>query len=171
MKAFAVWVLGSVLVPALALGAQGRVELNTISSVQVRGATVEITGSRKPNFTTFTMSDPPRLIIDISEAVFAGVPGEIPVGDGTMTAIRTASYGSDASAIARVLVGFERDVETDLRTSGNTLVVRVGGAQAPPAARTNMATGRSSCRWCGPPRERGRSPRFMETPTLNYLRR
>src|SRR5512132_2639645 len=87
-----------VLVPALAL-AQG-VELNTISKVHVNGSNVEISGTKKPNFTTFTMTDPPRLVIDISEAVFSGVPEEIQVGNGIVTAIKTASYGSDASAIA-----------------------------------------------------------------------
>jgi len=35
---------------------------------------------------------------------------------GTITAVKTASYGSEAGSIARVLVGFEREVETDIGT-------------------------------------------------------
>jgi hypothetical protein len=138
MKAFAVSVLGWVLLPLLAL-AQEKVELNRITSVRVTGGAVEITGSKKPNFTTFTMTDPPRLVIDISEAVLAQVPAELPASNGLITGLRTANYGSEASAIARVLIGYERDVETDIQVSGNVLVVRVidqaGGpllAQAPP---------------------------------------
>ncbi|MDQ3265187.1 MAG: AMIN domain-containing protein, partial [Myxococcota bacterium] len=115
----------SLLVPALAL-AQG-VGLNTISKVEVKGRSIEITGTKKPNFTTFTMTDPPRLVIDISEAVFAGVPDEMQVGNGTVTAIKTASYGSDASAIARVLIGFEKELETDIQSSGSKLVIKVSG--------------------------------------------
>ncbi|HEX8697915.1 MAG TPA: AMIN domain-containing protein [Myxococcaceae bacterium] len=137
MKAFAVSVLAWVLLPLLAL-AQEKVELNRITSVRVNGGAVEITGSKKPNFTTFTMTDPPRLVIDISEAVLAQVPGELPASNGLITGLRTANYGSDASAIARVLIGYERDVETDIQVSGNVLVVKVldqaGGpllAQAP----------------------------------------
>ena len=114
------------LVPALAFG-QG-VDLNTITQVEVKGATIEITGTKKPNFTTFTMTDPARLVIDISEAVFQGVPEELQVGNGTVTAIKTASYGSDASAIARVLVGFEKEYETDIQSVGTKLVVKVLGA-------------------------------------------
>jgi len=125
------------ILPALAF-AQG---MNTISQVTVKGASIEITGSKKPNFTTFTMTDPPRLVIDISEATFSGVPDEIPVGNGTITAIRTANYGSDSAAIARVLIGFEKEVETDLQVVGvKKLVVKAtpvaskAVAAAPPAA-------------------------------------
>ncbi len=139
MKASAVWLLGVMLVPLVALAQAPAADVNTITAVQVNGGTVSIIGTKKPNFTTFTMTDPPRLVIDISEAVFSGVSEEVLVGNGTVTGIRTASYGSDASAIARVLIGYEREVETDIQANGNQLVVRVAGgggqavAQAPAA--------------------------------------
>ncbi|MBU8898188.1 AMIN domain-containing protein, partial [Corallococcus sp. M34] len=132
MKALAVSLLGWVLVPALAL-AQPAADLNNITNVRVNGGTVEISGSKKPNFTTFTMTDPPRLVIDIAEATFSGVPEEQQVGNGVVTGIRTASYGSDSSAIARVLIGYEREVETDIQASGNQLIVKVTGGNAGPA--------------------------------------
>ncbi len=116
----------ALLLPTVALAQNA--ELNTITAVRVRGGHVEIVGSKKPNFTTFTMTDPSRLVIDISEAVFKGVPEDMQVGDGTISAIRTASYGSDSSAIARVLVGFEKDVETDIQAEGGLIVVKVLGA-------------------------------------------
>ncbi|MBF5041384.1 AMIN domain-containing protein [Aggregicoccus sp. 17bor-14] len=138
MKASALSLLALVLTPFLAL-AQGPADLNTITRVEVRGNSVVITGTKKPNFTTFTMTDPARLVIDISEAVFSGVPEELPVTNGTVTGIRTASYGSEATAIARVLIGFSREVETDFQADGTTLVVKVLGepaavAQAAPQA-------------------------------------
>ncbi|MBM7115122.1 AMIN domain-containing protein [Archangium primigenium] len=102
--------------------------LNAITSVNVRGGTVEIVGTKKPNFTTFSLTDPPRLVIDIAEATFSGVKEDIAVGNGTITAIRTAGYGSDDSSIARVLIGYAREVETDIQARGNTLVVSVAGA-------------------------------------------
>ncbi|HEY0882988.1 MAG TPA: AMIN domain-containing protein, partial [Archangium sp.] len=105
--------------------AQDRVQLNSITKIEVKGSTVEITGSRRPNFTTFTLSDPPRLVIDISEAVFTDVPKELKIGDGTITAIKTASYGSESAAIARILIGFERELETDIASAGTSLVVKL----------------------------------------------
>ncbi|WNG62923.1 AMIN domain-containing protein [Archangium gephyra] len=130
MKAILVVVLACVMVPALALAQEGQApgNLNTITGVNVTGGRVEIVGTKKPNFTTFTMTDPPRLVIDISEAVFSGVKEELAVGNGTITGIRTASYGSDESSIARVLIGYEREVETDIQASGNTLVVTTAGS-------------------------------------------
>jgi hypothetical protein len=139
MKAAVVTLLAVGLLPLVAWAQEGKVELNTITGVQVSGGTVQIVGSKKPNFTTFTMSDPPRLVIDISEAVFSGVQDEIAVSNGVITGIRTASYGSDESAIARVLIGFERDWETDLQASGTSLVVRVMTGGAAPVAQAQPA--------------------------------
>ncbi|AKQ67409.1 hypothetical protein A176_004321 [Myxococcus hansupus] len=137
MKPFVAWLLGVVLVPFVALAQAPAGSLNTITAVQVNGGTVTITGTQKANFTTFTMTDPPRLVIDISEATFSGVPEEISVSSTTVTGIRTAAYGSESSSIARVLIGYDREVETDIQAQGNSLIVRVAGggeqavAQAP----------------------------------------
>ncbi|CAM3676275.1 AMIN domain-containing protein [Corallococcus sp. ZKHCc1 1396] len=138
MKAFAVSLLGWVLVPLVALAQQSApADLNTITRISVNGGTVEITGSKKPDFNSFTMTDPPRLVLDVSGAVFQGVDEEQPVGNGTVTGIRTATYGTESASIARILIGYEREVETDIQSSGNTLVVKVlGGGGAAVAANT-----------------------------------
>ncbi|WP_225413040.1 AMIN domain-containing protein [Stigmatella hybrida] len=136
MKAYAVALLGWVLLPLFAF-AQEKAALNAITRVTVSGGVVEIAGSQKPNFTTFTMTDPPRLVIDISGAVLSGVPEEIPARGGGVTGLRTANYGSEATSVARVLIGYERDVETDIQVSGNVLSVKVleEGGQAVAQAR------------------------------------
>jgi colicin import membrane protein len=112
--------------------------MNTITKVAVKSGVVEITGSQKPSFSTFPMTDPPRLVVDISGAVFSGVPEAMDVTSGHVVAIKTASYGSNASAIARVVIGFDRDVEPDIQTVGNKLVVR--SSPAPGSASVAQAT-------------------------------
>jgi len=128
--------MGVLLLSALA-GAQpassAKGELNTISKLEVRGGTIEITGTRKPSFTTFTMTDPPRLVVDISEAIFVGVPDEMQVGNGVVTAIKTASYGTGEGSIARILVGFTKDVETDIQTQDGRMTVKVLGSIGSPS--------------------------------------
>ena len=124
MKRWDVLFLLGMSVLAYAAWAQDKGDANTITKVEIRGSTVEIIGTRKPSFTSFTMTEPARLVIDISEAVFSGVPEQIP-GGGTVSWIKTASYGSDASAIARVLIGFSKEVETDLTSGGNKLVIKI----------------------------------------------
>ncbi|HZA49137.1 MAG TPA: AMIN domain-containing protein, partial [Myxococcaceae bacterium] len=129
--------LGLVLTVAMsvpAAGAQGKAELNRVTRVQIRGEAVEITAARPPSFTTFNLADPPRLVIDVAEAVFAGVPGTIS-GAGPISGIKTVSYGSGSAAIARLVIGLERELETDIESKGNVLVVRVlGGGSAPVVA-------------------------------------
>ncbi|MEN9797525.1 MAG: hypothetical protein RL653_1221 [Pseudomonadota bacterium] len=121
------WVLWLLLAGRVATAAPERPELNQVTSVQVSAGKVVITGTKRPNFTSFTLTNPPRLVLDISEAVFKGVPAS-QAGAGDITGVRTASYGSSASAIARVLVGFTREADTDIQvTPENELVVKVLG--------------------------------------------
>ncbi|MCA2981310.1 MAG: AMIN domain-containing protein, partial [Myxococcaceae bacterium] len=121
--------------------AQDRVQLNVITKLEVRNGALEIVGTRRASFTTFTLSDPPRLVIDVSEAVFRGVPAETKVNDGLITVVRTASYGSESAAIARILVGLERELESDIVSEGSALLVKWPQAgRAPALARAPEAT-------------------------------
>ncbi|ABC81033.1 AMIN domain-containing protein [Anaeromyxobacter dehalogenans] len=115
------------------------VDLNVITGVEVRDAgssvVVAVKGSRKPSFTTFSMADPPRFVIDFSESRFEGVPEDLRVGDGTVKLVKNLSYGSDASSIARVMVAFEVEVAPPvLEESGGTLLVKVEKPSVPGAA-------------------------------------
>ena len=103
---------------------------NAVTSVSYKNGNVEIASTQPPNFTTLTMSDPPRLVVDIANAVFRGVPPEIPVNDGKLTSIKNVSYGQGNAAVARVLIGLTKELDTDIATNGNTLIVKLNG---PPA--------------------------------------
>ncbi|HEX9507519.1 MAG TPA: AMIN domain-containing protein, partial [Myxococcales bacterium] len=136
------WVALAAMVCAAA-GPQEKVELNTITKVDVRGNSIEIVGDRKPNFTTFSMSDPPRLVVDFSEAIFVGVSEELRGNGGLVAGIKTASYGSDASAIARVVIGFNRNVDTDIAiASGTKLVIKALGEGSPQVAEASLGSAR-----------------------------
>ncbi|HYG66994.1 MAG TPA: AMIN domain-containing protein, partial [Anaeromyxobacteraceae bacterium] len=116
-------------------------EPNVISAVEVKdeGAAVaiEIRGSTAPHFTSFSMADPPRFVIDLSESTFDGVPEDLVVDDGLVRVVKNLSYGSGPSAIARILVAFTEDVEPpEIATLGNSLLVRVA---KPGAARVASA--------------------------------
>jgi hypothetical protein len=139
------------LAAASAAGAQ-TVELNVISKVQVQDAgnevVVSIKGSKPPNFTTFSMMDPPRFVIDVSESTFQNVPEDITGGGGLIQVVKNLSYGSEATSIARVMIAFTREVDPpDVQTAGSELVVRIakpadmGVAQraAPPQPRAAPA--------------------------------
>src|SRR3990172_2805972 len=99
--------------------------LNLVSKVEVKdgGGTIvlAIEGSRPPNFTTFSMVDPPRFVIDLAESAFKDVLEDIQVGDGTVNVVKNLSYGSGATSIARVMIAFQRDVDPpEVETLGST---------------------------------------------------
>ena len=123
------------LVCAASTSGQERVELNAISKVEVKDGAVEIQGSRKPSYTTFTQPSPPRLVIDIFEATVQGVPAEQAVGRAGIVGVRTATFGSATSSVARVLIGLEKAIDYDVVPEGNRLIVRplVRGARPPVA--------------------------------------
>jgi colicin import membrane protein len=130
----------STLALLLAAGApQAQVKLNEITSVSVKDEgtriAVMIQGSRPPNFTTFSMADPPRFVIDLSESRFQGVPPDIDVGDGFVNVIKNLSYGSELTSIARVMVAFAVEVDPPETpdTVGNTLIVRFPKPAGPAA--------------------------------------
>jgi colicin import membrane protein len=115
---------------SLALAATAGADPNVISAVEVKdeGAAVaiEIRGTKAPNFTSFSMADPPRFVIDLSESTFDGVAEDLVVDDGVVNVVKNLSYGSGATAIARILVAFARDVDPpEVVTVGNSLLVRV----------------------------------------------
>ncbi len=118
------------LVLAFAGSARAAGSLNVVTAVEVKdegtAVVLHVTGSRPPNFTTFSMADPPRFVIDLSEARLQGVPEDLVVRDGVVNLVKNLSYGSDATSIARIMVAFQLDVDPpDVQAAGNTLVVRI----------------------------------------------
>ena len=87
----------------LLAGAARAQELNVISAVEVKdeGTTVVVSvkGSKPPNFTTFSMADPPRFVIDLSESRFQGVSENLTIDDGVISVVKNLSYGSGATSI------------------------------------------------------------------------
>lgn len=129
-------VLAAVILAPSAAFAAGT---NTISSVEVTarggGADVRIRGSRPPSFTTFSLVDPPRFVVDISEAMLEGATRKVG-GVGPVREVTTIGFGEGEHATARVTVTFTRDVDPpDVVVNGDELVVRV-----PPAPGEAVAT-------------------------------
>src|SRR5512137_660890 len=116
---------------------------NVVTGVDVaeRGTAVDVTirAAKPPSFTTFSLVDPPRFVVDVSEATFEGVTRRLP-GVGAVKEVNSISFGEGVHATARVTVTFSRDVDApEVTVSGGTLVVRVQApagtavASAPPA--------------------------------------
>jgi colicin import membrane protein len=111
-------------------------EQNVITSVEVKDAGSEVVlsvkGTRKPSFTTFSMADPPRFVIDFSESKFQGVPEEAKGAGGVVQLVKCLSYGAGVSSIARIMIAFSAEVDPPaVEEAPDGLVVRIakpGGA-------------------------------------------
>ena len=126
MRMFALVSVALVLGPAATFAA----DPNVVTSVEVteRGSSVDVTvrGSKPPSFTTFSLVDPPRFVIDLSEATFDGVKRKVG-GVGAVKEVNAIAFGEGVHATARLTVTFLGDVEPpDVQAAGNVLVVRVG---------------------------------------------
>lgn len=114
-----------ILVPAAAF-ATG---INGITAIEVaeKGGVAEVTigASKAPSFTTFSLVDPPRFVIDVSEAGLDGARRKVP-GAGQVKEVNAISFGEGTHATARITVTFVGVVEPpDVVVSGNRIVLRV----------------------------------------------
>ena len=108
---------------------------NTLSSISISedhaGAEVRIKGSAAPSFTQFVLSEPRRVVIDLSDALLAGPAREIP-GDGRLVrGIRTSGFRSATTSVARVTVELTGSYPYQLEADGGDLVLRVEGSAGP----------------------------------------
>lgn len=114
------------------------VAANTISKIDV-GATngaattrLRVMGTAAPDFTTYRLHNPERVIIEVSGAAVKGVPGEIAVNTAAVKSI--AVKGPGGFGIATVTVYPAGAVQYYCTTEGSTLVVDItamGGSDLP----------------------------------------
>jgi len=107
---------------------------NQVTQVSAKDGNVRITADEPPNFTTFTIDYPPRLVVDLAGATLVDVPTNIPVGQNGVQGIQTLPYGSGTTAVARIIIMYEKPVQTEILTDGNSIVVRQAETPAPATA-------------------------------------
>ncbi len=91
---------------------------------------VEVEGEEPMIYTTFRLSDPERLVIDMAEVDLSRFAQEIHLDNGPIRAIRPGSGGG--SNVSRLEFELSGVVETDVRTEGLNLVVEVTQVEAAP---------------------------------------
>ena len=125
---FAGLVLAGML-PAASLPA---VESKTISAVDVQqeegGVTrIVLSGAEDPIYTAFIREDPRRLIVEMPDVVFNGVPTPVRVGNGVVSSVMLGAFGDPrvALSMARVSIGLEGEVDYELLPDSDKLVIEI----------------------------------------------
>jgi type IV pilus assembly protein PilQ len=117
------------MLPAASLQA---VESKTISAVDVQqeegGVTrIVLSGAEDPIYTAFVREDPSRLIVEMPDVVFNGVPTPVRVDNGVVNSVMLGAFGDPrvALSMARVSIGLEGDVDYELLPDGDQLVIEI----------------------------------------------
>jgi type IV pilus assembly protein PilQ len=118
-------------------------DLNALKDVQVSatptGAQVVVTGSQSPIFTVFRLSDPDRLVVDVTSADGTAVKG-VRDGIGPVGGVVISQFSDEHGNVARFLVVLKQALSYDVRADGTRVLILVkGGAAAPPATAATPA--------------------------------
>jgi colicin import membrane protein len=112
-------------------------ELSKLQKIAVDDAkkeevVVRLTGSKTPDFTSFTMRDPFRVVVDWAGSVIAGVPAEKPLSSGLVRKISSKQFESESEHLSRVTIELARETEFKFETEGKQVVIRFRNVELPP---------------------------------------
>jgi type IV pilus assembly protein PilQ len=117
----------------VAAGTARAAETNAIHAIEVAehdGAVeLAIQGSRAPSYTVFKLQDPPRLVVDLSQADVSQVASPVEVGKGGVLAVSTAQYKDERNAVGRVIVALDGARRYEVAPRGDAVIVRVLGSE------------------------------------------
>ncbi|MEM6730434.1 MAG: AMIN domain-containing protein, partial [Myxococcota bacterium] len=127
---------------------------NRVVDVAVQGSgderVIRIQTAAEPTFTVFRLSNPMRVVIDVSGGDVSRLESPYVIEDGIVSSIATRQFDANGFLIGRLTLGFERDVAYDVKAVGKAVVVRTAPSAnklprrivAPSAPLTKKATER-----------------------------
>jgi type IV pilus assembly protein PilQ len=101
-------------------------------SVEDSGTVVTLTGDGGLPYEVFTLSDPPRLVLDLPGVDSYLGTNRLEVDSSWVAQVRAGQYRNDPEPVARVVVDLLEAEPYEVAQSGNSLTLRVGSLPAPP---------------------------------------
>ena len=106
---------------------------NVIDSVDVVGddkdRIIRIHTGTKPTFTVFKLTNPMRVVIDVSGGDVEGIDGPLDIDDGIVEQIATRQFSSNGFYVGRIIVGFQQDVTYQVKAEDDALIIRASTAE------------------------------------------
>lgn len=99
-------------------------EAATVQSVRVSAESVYITTDRPVEYKTISLSQPPRLVLELQNARMKTLQ-DIPVGGLLLRKVRTGQFRSNPS-VARVVMDLSRKTAYEITRRGTELIVMLG---------------------------------------------
>ena len=107
---------------------------NVINSVDVVGddkdRIIRIHTGIRPTFTVFKLTNPMRVVIDVSGGDVEGIDGPLDIDDGIVEQIATRQFSSNGFYVGRIIVGFQTDVTYQVKAEDDALIIRASTADS-----------------------------------------
>lgn len=118
--------------------------LNVLSSVRVEnqnagGVKVLLSGSKPMSPNIFKLTEPDRIVVDLTDTKVGNVPAETPVSGGSIQNIKVEQFDDSQSSLSRVEIVLSSPQEYQVETDGNSLNLNIGAVDAVPAQATAEA--------------------------------
>ena len=109
-----------------------------VQGIEVRdgGRQVVIDASATPTFSLFRMTEPFRVLVDVSGAELGPQIGKVTRGAGVVKAVTPSSFDDGRRSIARVEIELHRATGYEARVRGNSIVVDLADSKGAPGDRT-----------------------------------
>ncbi len=117
--------------------------MNELSSIQVadQGGTTNIvvTGSKPMSPNIFKLTDPHRIIVDLTDTKLGSVQGPIDVKNGGINEITVSQFDDAASSLSRVVISLNEPLDYQVESDGTKLMIKINkGLAAPSASDTGL---------------------------------
>jgi type IV pilus secretin PilQ/predicted competence protein len=109
----------------------GPAELTDVLAVaDSSGVTVHLTGRGQLAGKTFTLPNPPRVVVDLPGVINRVTKRVQPVGEAGVQRVRVAQFATSPKPIVRVVVDLDRPMPYQLEATADGELLRVGGEPA-----------------------------------------
>jgi len=116
----------SSLLMAQCLPLASAAEAASVKGVRVSSESVYITTDRPVKYRSFTVGDPERIVVELSDARLRTLE-DIPVGGTFLRKVRTGQHRTSPVSVARVVMDLTQKAVYDITQKGNEIIVVVGG--------------------------------------------
>ncbi|MGC8684195.1 MAG: type IV pilus secretin PilQ [bacterium] len=94
-------------------------------SDQDTATVLTIEGSAPPVYTIYKMTDPLRIVVDLTNADVSALSNSMAINNGVINTISVKSLNEAGSKIGRIEIGLDKLVDYNATVTGNNLVVNV----------------------------------------------
>lgn len=120
--------------------------LATIKSIAFKENALRILMDREVPYRVFSLTKPPRVVVELSQTVHGPKPYTANVNDGALLKIRSAQFKTGTDTVTRVVLDVKDSVPYQSVREGNGIVLKFNGAESVAPKETAAVYGEETAR-------------------------